>query len=140
MSASRKKWSPYSRNKFRGLPGDIRISFEMLWTSRRSFDLTLNQAGLEKKTPQGKLTIHSFRATYLTKMGEILNNNAWLLKEVAGHKNIKTTQTYCQPTAPVVPISMLSLMPKTPAKVHDSGQMGVSDGCQSRKNTKKKAI
>ena len=78
------------------------------------------------------MTIHSFRATYLSKMGEQLDSNAWLLKEIAGHKNIKTTQIYCQPTAPVVPISMLSLMPKDPAKVQDLGQMGVNDGCQTK--------
>lgn len=107
--------------------------FEKLWKPGRAFESTLKRAGLMKVTPQGKLTAHSFRATYLTKMGEALNNNAWLLKEIAGHKDIRTTQIYCQPIAPVVPLSLANLMPNSEFGDGKLVQMGVSDGCQSEK-------
>lgn len=53
--------------------------------------------------------VEQFKRAYLTKVGEVVNN-AWLLKEIAGHKDIRTTQIYCQPTAPVVPINMLDFV------------------------------
>lgn len=98
--------------------------------AKRGFNDTLKRAGIEKVNPLGKITPHSFRVTYLTKMGEVLNGNAWLLKEVAGHKSITTTQIYCQPTAPVIPISMVKLMPNRTKSRKPSAKGGGRGRCQ----------
>lgn len=89
---------------------DADTLFPPLHKPSRSFAANLRRAGLRARSPQGKLGVHSFRSTYASKLGEAVGQNAWVVQKAMGHKRITTTQTYVQPEAAVVPISMIHLM------------------------------
>jgi len=99
--------------------------FQPLPNNPRDFDLILAEAGIKKLDELGhKLTAHSFRHTYATIMSEAIGHNAFLLKEILGHKQISMTERYCHPTAPApsLPFGDISQL--------WSGERGVGKGCR----------
>lgn len=56
-----------------------------------------------------KLTTHSFRHTFATRMAEQIGNNPFILKKLMGHSKITTTEIYCQPQAPDLVMRMPDL-------------------------------
>lgn len=94
-----------------------------MFNSRRDFDLVIKKAGIPKKDALGqKVTAHSFRHTYATVMAEAIGHNAFLLKEILGHKRLSTTEGYCHPTAPMMPIEL-------PKKLKGQGDVYVGPVC-----------
>ena len=86
------------------------------------FDRILKRAGIRKVDALGrKLTAHSFRHTYATRMSERLGNNAFLLKEVMGHSKITTTEIYCKPQAPTLVMEMPEYGALPPSRVVEGG-------------------
>lgn len=84
--------------------------FPSLINPARQFDRILKKAGIPKIDALGqKLTAHSFRHTYATKMAEMLGQNAFHLKEVLGHERLSTTERYVHASAPVIEIALASI-------------------------------
>jgi len=97
--------------------------FEKLHNAPRDFNTTLKRARIERIDPLGrKLTFHSFRHTYATLMAEATGHNPFVLKEILGHQRLSTTERYCHPTAPVVPIRLIGLTRVS--------RLGVRSGCK----------
>ncbi|MEN6626646.1 MAG: site-specific integrase [Candidatus Sumerlaeia bacterium] len=70
----------------------------------------IKRAGIAKINALGKkLTAHSFRHTFATRMAEQIGNNPFILKELMGHSKITTTEIYCQPQAPDLVMRMPDL-------------------------------
>ena len=92
----------------------------------RDFDATLVRAGIEKVNGLGqKLTLHSFRHTYATFIGEALGANPFLVQSALGHSQITTSARYCHAKAPqVIPVETLRLLSKTEGGVKGRCQEG----------------
>lgn len=74
------------------------------------FDRILKRASIPKVNALGhKLTSHSFRHTYATRMAEQVGSNPFILKELMGHSKITTTEIYCHPQAPTLMMQMPDL-------------------------------
>ena len=100
----------------------------------RDFDATLKRAGIEKLSVLGeKLTLHSFRHTYATFIGEALGANPFLVQAALGHSQISTSAHYCHITAPkIVPIEALKLV-SGGEKSGNEDEGGVKGRCQREK-------
>ena len=69
--------------------------FPILQNLARYFDRIIKNAGIEKMDALGrKLTAHSFRHTWATRMAEAVGGNQFLLSRLLGHKQIATTNRY----------------------------------------------
>ena len=112
----------------RTIPGDH--VFPPNQSLHNLFDRILKRAGIRKADALGKkLTAHSFRHTFATRMAERLGNNAFILKEVMGHSKITTTEIYCQPQAP----SLVMEMPDLGGRVVEKGwwKKGKAVSCET---------
>jgi hypothetical protein len=63
-----------------------------------TFDRILKRSGFAKVNALGrKLTAHSFRHTFATRMAQQIGNNPFIRKELMGHSKITTTKIFCHP-------------------------------------------
>ena len=100
--------------------------FGPLHNSPRDFDLILAAAGIAKVDELGrKVTAHSFRHTYATLMSEAIGHNAFVLKELLGHRQISMTKRYCHPTAPALILPLNEITPFSSPE-----ELGVGKGCK----------
>ncbi len=92
----------------KGVPGEF--VFLPNQSLHNLFDRILKRAKIPKKDALGrKLTAHSFRHTFATRMAQQVGQNAFILKELMGHSKISTTEIYCQPEAPRLMMQMPGL-------------------------------
>ena len=65
-----------------------------LGSLRKSFYKALKDAGIERVTPKGKITWHSLRHTFGSRIGAKKEIDATTLQKLLGHADLKTTQRY----------------------------------------------
>ena len=81
--------------------------FPRLLNVPRDLNEILTKAGIPKVDALGmKITAHSFRHTFGSMMAEVLQNNAFLLKEAMGHKKLCSTERYVNISAPMLELSL----------------------------------
>jgi len=92
----------------------------------RTFNGILGKAGIDKLDPLGrKLTAHSFRHTFATRMAQAIGGNPFLLKEILGHTQITTTDRYCHMSGATPAVEVGGYLGATPG-------MDVNGGCQKQ--------
>jgi integrase len=90
----------------------------------RDNDGKLIRKVVHKQDPLGrKLTAHSFRHTYATRMAQEIGGNPFLLKQILGHTQISTTDRYIHPVGDTPTVRIIEFL---------SGGMDVKDGCQDK--------
>jgi integrase len=78
------------------------------------FDRICNRAGIAKVDDLGrKITAHSFRHTFGTKMAQATGGDQFILKATMGHSRITTTERYCHIAATTTVIDISDLEAKT---------------------------
>ena len=73
----------------------------------RTFNAIIEKAGIQKLDMLGqRVTAHSFRHYYGTRMAQMVGQNAFVVKAALGHSKISTTERYVHHTAPILELQM----------------------------------